>query len=259
MVARTRVWPHEGIVPLEVWDVLVEGRSLFARRDVPTFYAALATAVLALRRGEAERAGGTVLPAVPWESVVLLGGGVDEACARAAFAAAGISTTIAGAEPCAIATLARAALGEAAGGWVVVDVGQTAIKIAGPEGATLHRPHGAPLANHAALATAIAGALSASGAAGRAGSLLVGLPCEVASEDGAIVLGDSTLPTAGDGNALGAALGARVRGARDVALVNDAVLAAWAIARQQPSREARLVLTLGFGVGAALIRRATEG
>lgn len=40
-------WPHEGIVPIELWDVMVGDASLFARRDEPTFYASLVTAALA--------------------------------------------------------------------------------------------------------------------------------------------------------------------------------------------------------------------
>jgi hypothetical protein len=252
-----QAWPHEGIVPLEVWDLMVDGRSLFACRAEATFYDALAAAVLALRRGEATREEGTRLGAVPWDAVLLVGGAVDAVRARAAFAARGIALEVSVSDPCYVARLALEVLAEHDREAVVVDVGQTAIKAAGPHG-VVHRRHEGEVGEQAALASAIAAATSAACREHRPTTLLLALPCEVTMTHGAPVLGASTLPTAGDGSALGAALRARLPWACETWLVNDAVLAAWALARRRPgvaAGRARLVLTLGFGVGAALIER----
>ena len=286
--ARARVWPHPGIEALELWDVVVGDRTLFERRDEPTFFDSLAAAVAALRRGEASRAGGARLPAVPWESVVLMGGGVDVARARASFASADLRLEYASSEPCLAVTMARAALSteaaphagryDASGEEVVVaDVGQTAIKVAGRAG-TFHCPRARgvdarePARETFAADIAAAAALAMGGRA--PAQLVLALPCEVRSAGHAVVLGASTYPTEGDGAELAdevarhlldgerpappAALGAAAAPAvLDVVMVNDAVLAAWAFARGPasvaPSR-GELVLTVGLGVGAAFIR-----
>ena len=76
----------------------------------------------------------------------------------------------------------------------------------------------------------------------------------------AIVLGPSTYPTPTAAGVLAAEVAAQLPRARDAlafAIVNDAVLAAWALARVAPRPGgARLVLTVGLGVGAAFEARA---
>ena len=87
--------------------------------------------------------------------------------------------------------------------------------------------------------------------------------CLVVHVSDRVVLGASSYPTEGDAASLVAEVLActgladtRLAGTR-VSVVNDAVLAAWAFARVSPSPRSRLVLTIGHGVGAALVE-ATE-
>ena len=66
---------------------------------------------------------------------------------------------------------------------------------------------------------------------------------------GHVLLGASTYPTAGDAASLVEAIGLK---STAFALVNDAVLAAWALSHAaQRTTGGRLVLTVGLGVGAA--------
>jgi hypothetical protein len=265
-------WPHEGIVPIELWDVRVDGKTLFDRRGEPTFYVSLARAVRALHRGEAVRGGGDPLAASPWTVVSMVGGALDEARARDAFDAAGIALDVLSDDAFFATSHALEALGEDGalrGDAVVIDVGQTAIKASGPGGrirrqrlvtsefSTTIDTSGGPEGERGAFADEIAAAL-ADACPGRAPSfVLLGLPCEVERRGGDVLLGHSTYPTAGDGTELmRAVLRGAGCGATPAALVNDAVLAAWALARRSPCRAAfQLVLTLGLGVGAALIDR----
>lgn len=257
-------WPHEGIVPIELWDVRVGDASLFSRRDEPTFYASLVTAVLALRAGKAVREGGARLPATGWDAVALVGGALDESRARDAFDAAGVALDVVSADPFFASSHARevlAAEGPAYADAVVLDVGQTAIKASGPS-ARIHRPRSAadPASDpRGELVTYVARVLGEASAGLAPSFVLLALPCEVESREGALVLGASTYPTAGEGAGLVREILERAgcpsaRGA----VVNDAILAAWALARRVPSyAQSRLVLTLGLGVGAALVERAT--
>jgi hypothetical protein len=256
-------WPHDGIVPLELWDVLVGDATLFARRDEPTFYASLVAAALALRAGKAVREGGARLPASAWDAVALVGGALDESRARDAFDAAGVALDVVSDDPFFAASHAREALvelGPAYADAVVVDVGQTVIKGVGPK-ARIHRAR--PAAGGAAdareeLLSFVGGAV-ADACAGEAPSfVLLALPCEVETRAGELWFGESTYPTVGESGALVREILTRGGcGSVDVAVVNDAVLAAWALAVRAPSQvQSRLVLTLGLGVGAALALRS---
>lgn len=253
-------WPHEGIVPIELWDVMVGDASLFARRDEPTFYASLVTAVLALRAGKAVREGGARLPASTWDAVALVGGALDEARARDAFDAAGVALDVVSANPFFASSHARevlAAEGPEYADAVVLDVGQTAIKGSGPS-ARIRRPRDAAAASsdpRGALVAYVARVLAEACAGLSPAFVLLALPCEVETRAGTLVLGASTYPTAGEGAGLVREILERAgcAGAR-CAVVNDAILAAWALARRVPSySQSRLVLTLGLGVGAALV------
>ena len=257
--ARVTAWPNGRIAPLEMWDVVVDGRSLFARRDEPTFYGSLAEAALAVRHGRAVREGGERLPAMPWESVAVVGGAVDEAALRAAFERDGVALDTVSADPCFAVATAVAALRARAGNGgsdaVVVDVGQTAIKAAGPR-AKVHRARRRSRADErVALVDDVAAVLAETRGDVRPSFVLLAVPCEVAASAGRIQLGRSTYPTAGDGIALTTEILARA-GCSGVsaAIVNDAVLAAWAISQASPNpSKPRLVLTIGHGVGAAFV------
>lgn len=257
-------WPHHGIAPVELWDVVVAGKTLFARRDEPDFFVSLAAAASALRRGEAVRESGERLERRAWETIALVGGGVDEARARAAFAAADVDLELVSADPFftaveALAALiahgepARTTLGPAP---VVVDVGQTAIKAVGRAG-RLHRARSVDSgpSTKDAFAEAVASAVRGIDGGFGVSFLMVALPCELRERDGEIALGASTYPTEGDGRALAAlVLGRAGIVGTPLALVNDAVLAACGAGR---SARSRLVLTVGYGVGAAFVEATT--
>ena len=256
-------FPHEGITPIELWDVQVGDATLFALRDAPSFYTSLVRAVLALRAGKAVREGGARLPALAWDAVALVGGALDEARARDAFDAAGVALDVVSADPFFASSHAREVLAEEGPPYtdaVVIDVGQTAIKGTGPS-ARVHRPRPVDVVAgdpRGELVTYVAGVLTDACAGLEPGFVLLGLPCEVDTRDGELVLGASTYATAGEGAVLVREILARAGCASaSAAVVNDAILAAWALARRVPSStQSRLVLTLGLGVGAALIERA---
>ncbi len=256
-------WPHEGITPIELWDVRIGESTLYGLRDAPSFYGSLVGAVLALRSGKAVREGGDRLPATAWDAVALVGGALDETRARDAFDAAGIALDVVAADPFFASSHARevlAELGAAYDGAVVIDVGQTSVKGVGPA-TRIHRSRAASagaLDARAEFVDYVAGVLADASVGVAPAFVLLALPCEVAMHDGALVLGASTYPTAGEGGALVRDILARAGVASaSSSVVNDAVLAAWALARRVPSQtQSRLVLTLGLGVGAALVERA---
>lgn len=208
------------VVPLEIWDAVVDGRSLFARRADPDFFDALAGVAAERRRAHA------------FADVALVGGGVDVPRAHAAFAARGLPLAVVSADPFYVVRGARARAD------VVVDVGQTSIKVVGPRGYERH-PR-AEDRDRAAFARAIGAAIRTASDAADA-RVLLALPCAV--EGGR--LGESSYPTAGDVAPLLAAIGH----AGPIDVVNDAVLAAEVVGADRR----RLVLTVGHGVGAALV------
>ena len=258
-----KAWPHEGITPIELWDVRVGASTLYGLRDDPSFYGSLVGAVIALRSGKAVREGGERLPAAPWDAVALVGGALDETAARDAFDAAGIALDVVAADPFFASSHAREVLAEFGAAYdnaVVIDVGQTSVKGVGPT-TRIHRPRVADaiaLDARAELVSYVAGVLADACVGVAPAFVLLALPCEVETRDGALALGASTYPTAGEGGALVREIlaGAGCASASS-AVVNDAILAAWALARRVPSQaQSRLVLTLGLGVGAALVARA---
>ena len=256
-------WPHVGIVPIELWDVLVGGATLFARRDEPTFYTSLVTAVIALRAGTAVREGGARLPATAWDAVALVGGSLDEARARDAFDAAGLALDVVAADPFFAASHAREVLAEIGPVYadaIVINVGQTAIKCVGPTTRSPPTPSCRRLSLRAARRARGAGVGCSDGRVLRC-RVVVRAPRAAVrgrERDGEIVLGASTYPTAGEGAGLvREILACAGCASASAGVVNDAILAAWALAQRSPSyTQARLVLTLGLGVGAAVVERA---
>lgn len=201
------------IVPLELWDAQIDGASLFARRAQPDFFDSLAR----------------VAETVACSDVALLGGGVDPARARPAFAARGLALAFLSDDPFFAAEAGRAFAD------AVVDVGQTSVKAVGPKGRRRF-PRAEP------FVASIAEAITAVGG----DAVLVALPCAIEGD----VLGESSYPTGGSVHDFVAELRARTRRDR-IEVVNDAVLAARGVPR--PERGRRLVLTVGHGVGAAVI------
>lgn len=245
------------VVPLEVWDLVVDGVPLYRRGRGPAFGAALGRAAEALAAGVARNEAGERYPDACRQirRVVLVGGAAGElewsGALPAERAPAGEHAAEEG---------GRAILGGLRG--LVVDLGQSRLKVAaGGRRWALERDLDAipisrrpiDLTGRAALVDFVAGALRTAATSERPEAIVLALPCEV-SERG--VLGTCSYPwRAGDDIArefLAAA------GLADVPtlLLNDAELAAIGVAARGPVDGATLVLTIGWGVGGALLRGA---
>jgi hypothetical protein len=222
-----------GITALELWDFVVDGKSLFAARADADFGARLAAAVRCLRRRHA------------LASVWLGGGGAARAGLATALATTGLPVTIspwlqfaAGPGGLALAGTARP---------LVVDVGQTAIKLVWRAGQLRcdrveERPD-----LRAFIGAAITRALAL---AGPIDAVVLALPAQI---DDALVPGRCSYgDLEGDAALVGDVLGQARLEAVPALVLNDAELAAVTAQLERPSLPA-LVLTLGYGVGGALV------
>lgn len=259
------------IQPLELWDLQVpEGGILWDHAQTPDFGTILCAAMGQVWQGAGvSRSDGPIcLPPRAFDAVHLTGGGaltVREAMRRGPWARVEVGReTVFAAAPGGFALLAQQNLA----GWVL-DVGQSALKICSGMG-RWQKPrdwgclplrqdnHSADLSQQRqAMRHFIASFLSETLAItdGWPQALVAGLPCRL-GDDG-IPEGSSYIGMAGDAALLPDAM--RLAGMPPVPLwvLNDAELAAYS-AMQEPAGAATqvstLVLTLGFGVGAALIR-----
>jgi hypothetical protein len=238
-VTATKLRPPD-VEPLEVWDLPVADKLLQMWRTDASFPIRVASAVAQVRQDHPELA-----------HVHLAGGGASAEIA-AAIAEGGLPVSRDD-DPFAAAR-AGAALVPGAG---CADVGQTAVKLAFAGRAwrvdrDLSRAplrDGVPFADRAAARATTIAALGEVLATTGAAQLVVALPCEFtpAGEPGGCTYCWS------DPDPLLLAELARAARVELVAL-NDAELAAVAAAPHLPVDRWSLVLTIGFGVGAALRR-----
>lgn len=254
MLARHR---DPRVVPLEVWDLVVDGVPLYRADRGRGFGALLGRATEELIDGAAISESVPRFPAGCREiqRVVLVGGAAGDVawtCARVPAVHA------AGADRCAehggLAILARA--GKRG---LVVDLGQSQLKIRGAGRRVLTRDlERIPVSQRpvdgtgrAALVAWVAAALRDAVDGAPPEAIVLALPCEVA-DDG--TLGTCSYPWPAGDTIVPEILAAA--GLADVPtwLLNDAELAAIGVAEQAPGAGTTLVLTLGFGVGAALVR-----
>ncbi len=144
---------------------------------------------------------------------------------------------------------------------LVIDVGQTAVKIAWPGGRLLVErdfralpvcSRSADPAHRAALVELIGGAIDeARRLAGSVERVILGLPSTL--DDAGLPEGSSYPGMAGDAELASDVLERGGVGAARAEVVNDAELAAFAALPRVAAGATALVLTLGFGVGAALV------
>ncbi len=251
-----------GVTALELWDLEVRGDTLFAARDEPDFGARLAEGVEAIRRGEARTRSRITLPEACRDiDAIFAGGGGLVAPIEAALRAIGLpfhgGDAFAG-EAGGLDLLD--AMGARSG--LVVDVGQSAIKISAHAGRTRisrdfkRLPVTRPLGDRgdprdpfrSFVADAVASAMRDFG---EADALVLALPAEL--DDTGCPEGSSYPGLQGDGDLAGEVLArAGIPGAR-VVLLNDAELVALSAKRVVPERSTALVLTIGFGIGGALL------
>lgn len=251
-----------GVIPLEIWDLEVRGVTLFAARQEPDFAARLIEGVESIRRGDARTQSGFTLPD-PCRHIDALfagGGGLVgpiEAALRASdlpFYSAGAFAGEAGGLDLLDTIGARAGL--------VVDVGQSAIKISArsfrrrfPRDLTrlpLARPLGYRGEPREPFRSFVAEALLlAMREVSEADAIVLALPAEL--DDAGCPEGSSYPGLQGDGDLVAAVLArAGIPGARAV-LLNDAELAALSAKLVVPAEATALVLTIGFGIGGALL------
>lgn len=246
------------VTPIELWDVIVDGVPLYHVPRGPGFGAALARAVERLAAGVAVSESGGEFPAACREitEVVLVGGAAGDVLWDSPKIPA-----VPASEPERCAERGgRAILARAGVRGLVVDLGQSRLKVWGERQRWTHPRDLAAVpismrpvegVGRAALVAFVAGALREAAADARPEAIVLALPCEVAS-DGA--LGTCSYPWRA-GEAVVAEM-LTAAGLADVPtwLVNDAELAAVGVAQDRPAGATTLVLTLGFGVGGALVR-----
>ncbi len=262
VTASTR-WRHRSadVVPLELWDLEVRGQSLIEARQAPDFRQRVAEAVALLRGGRACRRTGEPLDArAAMFDAVWLGGGA---------ATAAMAETLKALLPVHLSPLGRfagerggLALLAAAGATapLVVDVGQSAVKLSGAFGrAVVERdfvalpiaPDAFDAASRAATRRFVADAIARTVTSAPDGIVLA-LPSRL--DDALLPEGSTYAGMAGDARFVDEVL----RGVGDgiaTHVLNDAELAALS-ARAEAAFSPRatvLVLTLGFSVGGALL------
>lgn len=242
-------------MPIEVWDLLVDGVALYDVDRGAGFGAALGRAVELLMSGEAVSESCPRFPEVCRQirRVVLAGGAAGAVQWRSTVPA------VVAAEPerCGV----RGGLAILAGRrGLVVDLGQSRLKVSGArEWVYVRDLLKIPVsmrpvegAGRAALVEFVATGLREAAAECEPEAIVLALPCEIGDD---AALGTCSYPwRAGDAiveEVLAAAGLERV----PTWLVNDAELAAIGVAADGVA-DTTLVLTLGFGVGGAVIRGA---
>jgi hypothetical protein len=254
MLARHR---DPRIVPLELWDLIVDGAPLYRAERDRSFGATLARGVETLCSGAAASESGARFPDAcrTIRRVVLAGG----AAAELAWTSARIPAFEApDGEFCGerggLSILARAG---ARG--LVVDLGQSRLKVSSgaarrvyPRDLEAIPVSGRPVdgTGREALVAFVAGALLEASAGLRPEALVLALPCEISPEG---VLGTCTYPWTPGDSIVTEILARAGLGEVPGFLLNDAELAAVGVAAREPAAGTTLVLTLGFGVGGALV------
>jgi hypothetical protein len=265
--AHPRIRPA-GVTALEIWDLEVRGDTLFAAQNEPDFAERLAEGIAAIRRGEARTRSRITLPAACRAiDAIFAGGGGVSAPIESALRALGLPLH-----------RGEAFVGEAGGldlldaagslSGLVVDVGQSAIKISSRHGrARISRdfqrlPVTRPLGDRGDprdpfrdfVADAVKAAMRD---LGEADAIVLALPAEL--DDDGRPEGSSYPGLQGDRDVAAEVLRrAGIPGAR-VIVLNDAELAALSAKRVVPAEATALVVTIGFGIGGALLHPRPAG
>lgn len=257
----------QGIEPLELWDMTLGKQTLWDRMASPDFASALLEALHLIKQGKAcSRSDGPLTGRLRDISRVMIGGGRAKALQAAQswhdapvpvhFDDAGFFVAEAGGLD----------LLPAHGG-LILDLGQTAIKVmlAGKRVRYERDLAALPIAPAPAhgvqqleqLKAFVRRAIQAS-CAGHAderipADMVIALPCEIAPDG--TPGGSSYGGLKGSKHFIPELLTDLVPGAWRVSLLNDAELAAHSMRLKRPVRDGQtaLVLTVGFGVGAALV------
>ncbi|HUB05376.1 MAG TPA: hypothetical protein VMB50_00155 [Myxococcales bacterium] len=234
------------VLPLELFDVVVDGHPLYRHPRNRDFLSRLARVANLVRRGAAKREGGArPLAGRPaFETVVLTGGAVPAEPWPGPLPARRLPG-------CAEAG-GRAILSQLSREGAVVDLGQSRLKGWWQKRAIdvprIPLPTG-PQARER-LTSFVAESLSELCAGSVPDTLVLALPCEVSANG---TLGECSYPWSRGDRTLVPEI-AQKAGLADVVILNDAELAALGARAVFASTAPALVLTVGWGVGAALLR-----
>ena len=245
---------HPCVIPIEVWDAMLGERPLYARARTPSFGTDLIQLCRRLQQGVARREAGAGFPDVcrGIERLVVTGGAVADLQYPTAHLPVVVRPDLAEAG-------AQAILREAHG--LVVDIGQSAIKVRGAKSMVARRDFDAiPIVEQAWTGAARAAFRTYVGQAMAIDAALqlvaMALPCEVAAD---CTLGGCTYPwNPGDATLLDELMMAAGLGEVPLLVLNDAELAAVGLAAAEEDVTS-LVVTVGFGVGAAIVLDARAG
>ena len=243
-------------MPLEVWDLEVEGVPLYLADRGAGFGALLGRAVESLIDGVAVTASGTRFPALCREirRVVLVGGAAGEVVWRARVPAQHAEDG----ERCAEQG-GRAILAGLGARGLVVDLGQSRLKVCGARRRVYERDlteipvstRPVDVTGRAALVAFVAAALREAADEERPGAIVLALPCELSPEG---TLGTCSYPWRAGDSIVAEFLAAAGLAEVPTVLINDAELAALGVAAGGAIDAPTLVLTVGFGIGGALLR-----
>lgn len=256
-----------GIEPLELWDMTLGKQTLWDRMTSPDFASALLEAIHLLKQGKAcSRSDGPLTERLRDISMVVIGGGRAKALqAVNCWHNAPVPVHFDDAGFFVAETGGRDLLPAHEG--LILDLGQTAIKvmIAGKRIRYERDLDVLPIAPDPAhgsqqleeLKTFVCRAIQASCASHNdeliPSDMVIALPCEIASDG--TPGGSSYGGLKGNKHFIPDLLADLVPGSWRVRLLNDAELAAHSMRLKRPVHEGQtaLVLTVGFGVGAALV------
>lgn len=264
-----------GVIPLELWDLLVDGRILWEVMEQPEFPSVLRLALERLRTGKGETRSEGPVPNViaEFDSLYCAGGRSGETAIQRElnFLSIPVRFSPAGKYTGEIGGLSLLDQIGAGSGWLC-DLGQTAFKIC----ARSNRMHfrrdlrKLPIRTESQAQTIalqrgelrrwLSDCLHAfASTAPRPHVILFALPSRV--DDAAIPEGSSYIGMGGDQSIVGAVMSSSGINPQQILVMNDAELAALdALADESLQRRSKtLVLTIGFGVGAAIaLRRQTK-
>lgn len=244
-------------MPLELWDIMVDGVPLYRVDRDPAFGAALGRAVESLVAGVAVSESGARFPTECHDirEVVLVGGAAGEVVWASDRVPA---RHAANPEHCAEHG-GRAILAQLGAHGLVVDLGQSQLKVSGARRRVYPRdlaeiPVSARPVDgkgRAALVAFVAAALREAADDDPPAAIVLALPCEI-SEGGE--LGTCSYPWCAGDTIVPEILAAAGLAGVPTLLLNDAELAALGVAARPPITAPALVITVGFGIGGALLR-----
>jgi hypothetical protein len=271
---RITRYRHPGIIPLELWDLLVNGRILWEAMQENDFHEVLCRIVLTLRRGGGETRSEGHVPEViaGFDSLYVAGGRSQETAIRSALSGLELPVGFSQTPEHPGEKQGLHLLASYGTGWLC-DLGQTSLKICAGSGRmqfqrNLERlpvrtddPGESVQEQRRQLRGWLSESLRTfSSKPNVPEAILFAMPSRL--DDAGVPEGSSYIGMAGDDSLIIDAIDAAGMAPRRVLLVNDAELAALdALAESGLQGGAKtLVITLGFGLGAALaIRRPAEG